>query len=176
MRFTGREVRIYRNIASIVFVLMLVGCGLFKPPVVNIPPPPKPPDPPKPTIIKGKIDVSPTANPDGNGKPSPVIVRFYELKTLDAFAKADFDKLYQDDAQVLAADLQLREEKILRPGEQIVIPPREVQKDTHFLAAFAAYRDLDRSTWRTVFPVPQNLTTTIVLKVGTLAITIAEEK
>ena len=167
---------LYRSIVGILLVLMLVSCGLFKPPVVNIPPPPKPPDPPKPTVIKGKIDTAPTANPDGNGKPSPVVVRFYELKTLDAFAKADFDKLYQDDAQVLASDLQLREEKILRPGEQIAIPPHETQKDTRFLAAFAAYRDLDHSTWRAVFPVPQNVTTTIVLKVGTLAISIVEEK
>ena len=165
-----------RGVACSLLLFSLVGCGLFKPPVVNIPPPPKPPDPPKPTIIKGKIDVSPSVNPDGKGRPSPVVFRFYELKTLDGFSKADFDKLYQDDATALAADLQLREEKVVRPGEQIVIAPREVQKDTHFLAAFAAYRDLDRSNWRATFPVPLNMTTPIVVKVGELAVTISEDK
>ncbi len=165
-----------RLIGMLVLVAGLAACGLFKPPVVNIPPPPKPPDPPKPTIIKGKIDVAPGVNPDGKGKPSPVVFRFYELKTLDGFSKADFDKLYQDDANVLAADLQLREEKIVRPGDQIPIAPREVQKDTRFLAVFAAYRDLDRATWHATFPVPLNATTTIVVKVGELAVSIVEEK
>ncbi len=164
-----------RRAACTLLFLSLAGCALFKPPVVNIPPPPKPPDPPKPTIIMGKIDVSPRANPDGKGKPSPVVFRFYELKTLDGFSKADFDKLYQDDASALAADLQLREEKIVRPGQQIDIAPREVQKDTRFLAAFAAYHDLDRSNWRASFPVPLNATTPIVVKVGELAVTIAED-
>lgn len=160
----------------IVLLFVLSACALFKPPVVNIPPPPKPPDPPKPTIIMGKIDVSPMANPDGKGNPSPVVFRFYELKTLDGFAKADFDKLYQDDASTLAADLQLREEKIVRPGDQILIAPREVQKDTHFIAAFAAYRDLDRAYWRATFPVPLNMTTSIVVKVGELTVSIVADK
>lgn len=153
------------------FTLAFSGCGLFKPPVVNIPPPPPPP---KPTIVKGMIDVDKGVNADPKGKPSPLVLRVYELKTLDAFNKADFDTLYQNDATTLAGDIQLRDEKIVRPGDQITIAAREAQKDTHFIAVFAAYRDLDHSTWRAALPVTPHVVTAFVVNVAPLAVTIKE--
>jgi type VI secretion system protein VasD len=169
MNIAGGKIAVYKLMLCVSLMLTIAGCGLFsKPPAVVKPPPP--------TVVKGKIEVSLKSNPDGNGKPSPVVVRIYELKDASSFAKADFDKLYPEDAQVLAADLLLREERILRPGEQHVISPREVQKDTRFLAVFAAYRDLDRATWRAVLAVPQNRTTTFTVNVGALAISLVEDK
>ena len=38
-----------------------------------------PPPPPKPTVIQATIETRPTSNPDARGRPSPVVLRFYEL-------------------------------------------------------------------------------------------------
>ena len=36
-------------------------------------------------------------NPDGSGRPSPIVVRVYQLKTDGAFKGADFFALYDDE-------------------------------------------------------------------------------
>ena len=40
-------------------------------------------------LLRGSITAEPTTNPDLRGRPSPVVVRVYELKSLAAFNTAD---------------------------------------------------------------------------------------
>jgi len=120
------------------------------------PPPKKPP----PTMVQAIITVAPDVNPDASGRPSPVVVRLLELKNLDAFQSADFFALSERGKETLGAELLASDEFVLRPGEQRRIE-RPLQDDTRFVAAIAAFRDLDRAKWRTSVPVRLNQTMAI---------------
>ena len=45
---------------------------------------------PKPTLVQVALSAQANVNPDSRGRPSPIVVRFYELKTPTAFNNADF--------------------------------------------------------------------------------------
>ena len=47
----------------------------------------------------------PNINPDHSGRPSPVIVKTFELRTDLNFKQADFQSLFDRPVQVLGADL-----------------------------------------------------------------------
>lgn len=55
--------------------------------------------------------------PNGNGRPSPIVVRLFELKHPVTFENADFFSLYERAKETLAPDLVASEEIELRPGE-----------------------------------------------------------
>lgn len=122
-----------------------------------------PPPPPKPTVIVATLYAKENVNPDRNGRPSPVVVHFYELKTLAAFNAADFDSIIKREKEVLGADLVAREEQIMKPGGDWKIGPRTLHNDTRNLAVVAEFRDLDRAQWRAVTAVPLNQTTTLTI-------------
>ena len=54
--------------------------------------------PPKAVI---RISSDPDINPDMNGRPSPIVLRIYALKSDDIFNNADFFALYENDASIL---------------------------------------------------------------------------
>ena len=122
-----------------------------------------PPPPPKPTIIQATIDVRPSTNPDPRGRPSPVVLRFYELKSLAPFSSADFFSLFDRDKEVLAAELVAREEYQLTPGENRQFE-RKLQPETRYIAVIAAFRDLERAQWRASMPVVPQQTTPVVIR------------
>lgn len=70
-----------------------------------------------------KLDLALSAgervNPDLNGRPSPVVVRLFELKHPVAFENADFFSLYERPKETLDPDLVTSEELELRPGERV---------------------------------------------------------
>ncbi|HFD87257.1 MAG TPA: type VI secretion system lipoprotein TssJ, partial [Gammaproteobacteria bacterium] len=101
-------------------------------------------------------------NPSISGRPSPVVVRLYELKSLAAFNAADFFTLYQNDSATLGGDLVKREEYVLRPGGQKIYS-HEVPGETQYLAVIAAFRDIDQAVWKGSLPVPANRTTNITV-------------
>src|ERR1700680_2089380 len=105
-----------------------------------------PPPPPKPTTITAALDAHANVNPDARGRPSPVVVRFYELKSLAAFDAADFFSMFDRDKETLGAELVAREEFNLRPGEKRPLA-RTLQLDTRYIGVVAAFRDLERSQW-----------------------------
>lgn len=124
-----------------------------------------PPPPPPPTAVKVSVAVLASANPDSSGRPSPVMVRVYELKSTAAFDSADFFTLYGKDQATLGADLNAKSEFLLRPGDSRSFE-QVVQPGTKFIAVVAAYRDIERSRWRATAPVPPNKTTPLTVKIG----------
>ncbi len=121
-------------------VILLLGCGKdVKPP----PPPPK---------INMEIKAAAELNPDESGRPSPIVLRIYALRSLGKFNSADFYSLYSDDQQ-LGGDLISMEEFHLTPGGQKRYA-RDVSRDTLYLGVVAAYRGLDDAVWRDSIPVP----------------------
>jgi hypothetical protein len=61
------------------------------------------------------------------------------------------ERLQKDQAE-LAADLVARDEFMMSPGETRPLT-KVLNNDTRFIAVFAAFRDLERATWRAVVPV-----------------------
>jgi len=100
------------------------------------------------------VDVLAAANlnPSTSGRPSPVVVRIYELKAVAPFESADFISLFDRDQATLGGDVIARDEFVLSPGESMAIK-REIDAESKFIAVMAAFRDLERARWRAVVPL-----------------------
>jgi type VI secretion system protein VasD len=125
-----------------------------------------------PPLLQGSIKADPTTNPDLHGRPSPIVVRVYELKSLGAFDTADFFSLFDKESETLGSELVGREEYDLRPAE---IRPykRQLQPDTKFIGVVAAFRDLENSRWRQSAPVPAKRDVTLTVGIEARAVTVA---
>jgi type VI secretion system protein VasD len=106
-----------------------------------------------PPLLRGSIKTATGVNPDVRGRPSPIVVRVYELKSVTAFNSADFFSIYDKEQEALGADLLGREEYQLRPDETRPYQ-RQLQPETKFIGVIAAFRDLENSRWRQTAPVP----------------------
>lgn len=110
--------------------------------------------PPKQNKARMTISAQANVNPDGTGRPSPIVVRVYQLKAEDKFSSADFFALFDDDQKTLGGDLLGREEAEMTPGEK-----REIQfpvsREAKFVGVLAAYRDIRNSRWRAVQAAPK---------------------
>jgi type VI secretion system protein VasD len=107
----------------------------------------------EPTRLDLKVTASAQANLDDAGRPSPVRMRIYELKDSNGFGEADYFSLSNSDKTVLAADLLVRDEFILRPGESRRIE-RKSHPQTTAIGILAGYRDLT-TVWRVIHPLPE---------------------
>ncbi len=105
------------------------------------------PAPSLPTELSVSVVATARANPDTRGRPSPVVVRIYELKTPAQFNAADFFSLNDKEQATLGAELLHREELVVSPGE-IKQLKRKIAADARALGVVVAYRDLERSVWR----------------------------
>jgi len=127
---------------------------------------------PDPTVVAATIPAEENLNPDATGRPSPLVIRVYELKALSAFKDADFFSLWDSDQQTLGADLTSREEMVLRPGDTNSVQ-RITKPETRFIGVVAAYRDLERAVWRASMPVTPEKTTAMTVKLDDRSVTIA---
>ncbi len=125
-----------------------------------------------PPLLEGAIKADPATNPDLRGRPSPIVVRVYELKSLAAFSSADFFSLFEKEAETLGSDLVGREEYDLRPAETRPYR-RQLQPDTKFIGVVAAFRDLENSRWRQAAPVPAKRGVTLTIGIEARAVTVA---
>jgi len=99
------------------------------------------------TPVSLSLIASDDTNPDAKGRASPLTVRLYVLKSPSAFISADFFSLYDNDSATLGADLVLREEALLRPGETKKLT-FSLKPDATAIGVTAAYRDLEHAHWR----------------------------
>lgn len=127
------------------------------------------PKPPPPTVVSGAIQASPQLNPSVNQRPSPLVLRIYELKSPAVFNSADFMSLYQGDQATLAADLVARDEFMLQPGENRPYK-KTLGADTKFIGVVGAYRNLEKATWRAVVQLIPNKPQTLTIRAGDLAV------
>jgi len=105
--------------------------------------------PPKPQPITAKLSiiVSADVNPDAQNRPSPIVIRLYQLKDDAAFKDADFFALYDKEEATLAAALVSRVEFELAPGERRNVD-FTMSLDARFIGVTAAYRDIRGAAWR----------------------------
>lgn len=102
-----------------------------------------------PLTIAASVD----ANPDAAGRPSPVVLRIYQLKGDAAFSRADFFALLDDDQKALGAELISRDEFVLAPAESRNLD-MVISNDARFVAATAGFHDIRNSEWRVLVPGP----------------------
>jgi len=142
-------------LAALGVALVLSACG-SKPPA-------------KPASVTGTVQASTQINPSASKRPSPLLIRIYELKSAANFNAADFMSLYQRDQGELGADLLAKEEFVLNPGETKTFA-KTLAPDTRFLGVVAAYRDLEHAKWRTVVAVQPNQPQKVTVTAGELAV------
>ena len=134
-----------------------------------------PPPPPTPTEITGMLQASAQINPSVSKRPSPLLVRVYELKSATAFNNADFVSLYQRDAAELGAEMVGREEFTVNPGDSRPLTKMGAP-ETRFVGVFAAFRDLDHAKWRGVVAIQPGQKQRIVISAEELSITATVSK
>jgi type VI secretion system protein VasD len=103
--------------------------------------------PPKPQVLKLSVSVSADANPDSQNRPSPIVIRVYQLKDDAAFKDADFFALYDKEQATLAAALVSRQEFEVAPGAQKVVD-YQIAPDAKFIGVAAGYRNIRDASWR----------------------------
>jgi type VI secretion system protein VasD len=125
----------------------------------------------KAAILSGRVEAASGVNPSVNQRPSPLLVRLYELKAPTAFNQADFMALYSADQASLGGDLLARDELTLQPGESRPYT-RTLNPETRHIGVFAAYRDLERARWRAIAPVQPAKRQTLLVRADTLAVSV----
>lgn len=129
---------------------------------------PKKVEPPK---VAGRIEAAPGVNPDPTGRPSPVMVMLYELKSPGRFNGADFFSLFERADATLAQDLQHKDQVLLAPGESRPIN-LQFQEGSRYLGVLAGYRSYETATWRAVVETPPDALTRVVIRVEPAAVSI----
>ena len=141
------RVRHHHLLAAMVVAAMFTGCGKALPPILA--PKPEPESEPVEAVLT--ISAAVDANPDSTGRPSPIVVRLYQLKGDGAFERVEFFGLFDDDQQALGADLVDRSEFMLTPSEERTVKVA-VNAETRFVGALAAFRDIRNAQWRAIVP------------------------
>jgi type VI secretion system protein VasD len=129
---------------------------------------------PSPIAMTCTITAGKDANPASTGRPSPIPLRVYALKSEAAFNGADFLALYQRDTATLAADVTGKDEFTLAPGESAPCS-KTLTPDTHFIGVVGAYRDIEHAHWRAVAPV-DGKKATVKIQADALAVTVTVSK
>jgi type VI secretion system protein VasD len=127
--------------------MLLSGCGLFgalKPGERESLPVP----------LEISLGAAESVNPNIEGRPSPIVVRLFELSNDTRFMGADYFELMGQDGAPLGDELLVSEEFILLPGEVRMVR-KHAAPNSKFLGVVAGYRDLTRSVWRAITPLPE---------------------
>jgi type VI secretion system protein VasD len=132
---------LYRRKIASSAVLLLAGCSAA-------------PRPSVPLTLTIDFAASPKINPDNRGRPSPIVLRLYELRSAAAFDSADFFSLNDKDISTLGGDLIRREELVVQPGQTRSIELK-VSNEGKLIAVVAAFRDLEKAVWRSKSSLPE---------------------
>ena len=125
-----------------------------------------------PTVLDASVTATQDVNPDPAGRPSPIVVRFYALKSLKSFDTAAFFDIYEKAPETFGADLVSWGEVDLTPGASKALNVT-LSPETRHVGFVAAFRSIDQATWRGSVDIPPNQTTRVAVDVEKLALSIA---
>jgi type VI secretion system protein VasD len=114
---------------------------------------PPPPPPPKPLVARFALSSAADTNPDSQSRPSPIVIRLYQIKDDQSFKSGDYFALFDREQATLQSALIARQEFELAPGETRTFQT-ELPLDAHYLAVAAAFRDIRNARWRDETPIP----------------------
>jgi type VI secretion system protein VasD len=101
------------------------------------------------------LSASNDTNPDINGRPSPVVLRVFQLRNDAEFGRADFFTLSSHEKDALGTNLIAVEEFELRPGEHLETRIA-LSRDARYVGAIAEFRDLNSGQWRALRARPSH--------------------
>ena len=115
-------------------------------------------------------------NPDDRGRPSPLVVRLYELYDYRQFENENFLDLYTDDRGLLGPDLvSKRLLKELAPGEnrqeRFVIDDR-----TQYIGLMGEFIQYENAKFRVVIPVKSHVANSAKVWVQQLNMALSDKK
>lgn len=94
-------------------------------------------------------------NANGAGQSLSTVVRFYQLKTPQAFEQLDYTQLQTNDLDALKADLLATKDVVLRPDASASIS-EPMNSDTEYVGVVGFFREAGSdSTWKLVVPKKQ---------------------
>jgi type VI secretion system VasD/TssJ family lipoprotein len=95
----------------------------------------------------------PNANPDATGRPSPVMIQMYELRSDLLFKQAEMLPLFSDPVGALGADLVAYDEMTILPGQAYVLE-YEPTPETKFVGVMASFRQsAAKGPWKVIVPI-----------------------
>jgi type VI secretion system protein VasD len=127
-----------------------------------------------PTTVTLLLSGEPTINPAPDGRPSPIVVRVYQLKSNTAFDAADFFQLYDGEAAILKENLLGRDEIVVTPSSKQTLV-REFKPEAHYVGVLAAFRNLDGATWRASAKVAPKKKTEVQVHLGTRSVALKSD-
>lgn len=92
-------------------------------------------------------------NPNEYGKPAPLNIFAYNVKSVDTFANSDFFMLTEGNSKQYQDAASKVYDAILQPGESRSIKLKP-DSDTRAFGFVAAYRNIKGSSWLTVWNIP----------------------
>lgn len=107
----------------------------------------KPPPPPEP--YSASLTTSADVNPDAEGRPSPILVKIFLLKSEDKFSNADFFALFENPEATLGEDLLGVGMASVAPGAGANIDIAS-KTDAAFVGVVAGFQNIDSASWRDV--------------------------
>ncbi|HEA15648.1 type VI secretion system lipoprotein TssJ [Pseudoalteromonas sp. AS71] len=99
-----------------------------------------------------KINVSKNVNPDTSDRPSPVVMKIFELSSRTIFDTQDFFSLYETPEKQLGPDLLKKDELELQPNS-VQEYKMTLNRNTRYVGVVVAYRNIDQARWRAVIEV-----------------------
>ena len=108
-------------------------------------------------------------NPDLSGRPSPVVVKVFELSSRTIFDTQDFFTLYESPENVLGPDLIKKDELELQPDGNLEYK-MALNKNARYVGIVVAYRDIDSARWRAVVEVEPTGYDNVVMNIEKLAV------
>lgn len=106
-----------------------------------------------PVPVEISIAASERLNPTEQGRPSPVVLRVFELSGRNFFQTADFFTLLGERAGIKDEEVIDVHEFVMMPGEVRVLR-RKTELGTRLIGVVAGYRDAQGGVWRAVATVP----------------------
>ena len=137
---------------------------------------PAPPPPPPPGVVMLDITAASNNNPDREGRPSPVVVRVYQLGAPTKFTQSDYFQLFEHESAALGPDLVGRDELEIAPREtkKLTIP---LKPSGRFIGIAVSYRDIAAASWRTLSEeVPPSGTTVLTATLRSLTVTLEKAR
>ncbi|MBC3766688.1 type VI secretion system lipoprotein TssJ [Neptunicella marina] len=161
----GLYLKAFRQLAAGMLMLLLCACGATNAvkDVFSVM-----------THVDLNIQVANDINPDIDGRPSPVLVRIFELKAVNNFNNADFFSLYGNGAAILAQDYISHFDLELVPGQSSELS-RELNEQTQYLAVMAAFRDINNASWKRTVLIEPDSSTDIQIQLKGTQITLSSE-
>jgi len=130
------------------------------------------------TDLKLTFIVSADANRDDDKIPSPLVIKMYELKSPDMFEKSNFIDIFEQDSEILGADLIDKHRlKHLQPGEERMVR-FVLDEKTKYVGLFAEFLMYKGAKYKLVIPIAQTnvFSSSAEIKISTNKMAIIERE